>query len=51
MVADRPRAVLFVGRVLVLMMIVGGFATIGERKLIWAIWFGGAAPLAWALLR
>ena len=45
------RAVLFVGRVLVLMMIVGALATLDDRKLIWAACFVGAAFLAWALLR
>jgi hypothetical protein len=45
------RAVLFLGRVLVLMMIVGALAMLDEPKLIWAKCFGGAALLAWALLR
>jgi hypothetical protein len=44
-------AILFVGRVLVLMMIVGTLASLDKHHLVWATFFGGAALLAWAMLR
>jgi len=45
------RAILFVGRALVLMMVVGVLGTLDEHRYIWAGCFAGSAVLAWALLR
>jgi hypothetical protein len=45
------RAVLFVGRVLVLMMLVGLVAALDEHHVVWATCFAGAALMAWALLQ
>jgi len=45
------RLVLFFGRILVLMMIVGVFGTIDQHRFVWAACFAGSALLAWVLLR
>jgi hypothetical protein len=45
------RLVLFFGRLLVLMMVVGALGTIDEGRLAWAACFAGSALLAWLLLR
>jgi hypothetical protein len=45
------RAILFVGRALVLMMVVGVLGTLDEHRYIWAGCFAGSAVLAWVLLR
>ncbi len=45
------RAILFVGRALVLMMVVGVLGTLDERRYLWAACFAGSAVLAWVLLR
>jgi hypothetical protein len=45
------RAILFVGRVLVLMMLVGVVGTLDQHRYFWAACFAGSAALAWALLR
>ena len=44
------RAILFVGRALVLMMVVGVLGTLDEHRYIWAGCFAGSAVLAWVLL-
>ena len=44
------RLVLFFGRLLVVMMVVGALATIDERRFVWAACFAGSALLAWLLL-
>jgi len=43
--------VLFFGRILVLMMVVGVFGTLDEHRFVWAACFAGSVLLAWALLR
>jgi hypothetical protein len=45
------RAVVLIGRLLVLMMVVGALSTLGEHSYLWAACFVGAALLAWLLLR
>lgn len=45
------RLVLFFGRLLVLMMVVGAIGTLGEAHYVWAASFAGAALLGWLLLR
>ena len=45
-----PRLVLFFGRLLVLMMVVGALGTIDERRFVWAACLAGSALLAWLLL-
>ncbi len=45
------RLILLVGRLLVLMMVVGALATLDEHHLVWAASFAGAGLLAWLLLR
>ena len=45
------RLILFFGRVLVLLMMVGALGTIGEHYYVWAACFAGSALLAWVLLR
>jgi len=45
------RLVLFFGRLLVLMMVVGVVGTLGEHRLVWTACFAGSALLAWILLR
>ena len=44
------RLVLFFGRLLVLMMIVGVLGTLDEHRFVWAACFAGSALLAWLLL-
>lgn len=45
------RLILLVGRVLVLMMVVGALTALAEHHHVWAASFAGAALLAWQLLR
>jgi hypothetical protein len=45
------RLVLFFGRALVLLMLVGVLATIDEQRLVWTACCAGSALLAWMLLR
>lgn len=45
------RLVLFVGRALVLVMLVGILATVNQSGFVWTACFAGSALLAWALLR
>lgn len=45
------RLILLVGRLLVVMMIVGALSTLGEHDYVWAASFLGAGLLAWLLLR
>lgn len=45
------RFVLFFGRALVLLMLVGALATSGEDHFVWTACFAGSALLAWVLLR
>jgi hypothetical protein len=45
------RLILLLGRLLVLMMIVGVLGTIGDHDDVWATCFAGAGLLAWMLLR
>lgn len=45
------RLILFFGRVLVLVMVVGALGTVGEHYYVWAACFAGSALLAWTLLR
>jgi hypothetical protein len=45
------RLVLFFGRLLVVMMVVGTLGTLDEHHYVWAACFAGAAWLAWLLLR
>jgi hypothetical protein len=45
------RLVLLLGRVLVLLMLVGLLGTVGEQRFVWAGCFAGSALLAWVLLR
>jgi hypothetical protein len=45
------RAILFVGRALVLLMVVGVLGTLDQHRYLWATCFAGSAVLAWALLR
>jgi hypothetical protein len=45
------RLVVFFGRLLVLMMVVGALGTLGEDHYVWAACFAGAALLGWLLLR
>jgi hypothetical protein len=45
------RLVLFLGRAVVVMMVVGVFGTLGEHRLVWASCFAGSAVLALLLLR
>ncbi len=44
-------AVLFVGRLLVLMMVVGILGTLDQHHYVWAGFFAAATALAWVLLR
>lgn len=46
-----PRAILLVGRLLVMMMIVGALGTLGQHHYVWAAFFVASAALAWGLLR
>jgi hypothetical protein len=43
--------ILFIGRALVLLMVVGMLGTLAEHHYVWAASFAGSALLAWALLR
>jgi hypothetical protein len=45
------RLILFFGRILVLMMLVGVLGTLDERRFVWTACFAGSALLAWLLLR
>ena len=45
------RLILFFGRVLVLMMLVGVLGTVDEHRFVWAACFTGSALVALALLR
>ena len=45
------RLILLVGRLLVVMMIVGALSTLDKHDYVWAASFLGAALLAWLLLR
>jgi hypothetical protein len=45
------RLVLFFGRLLVLMMVVGAIGTLGEHDYVWAACFAAAGLLSWLLLR
>ncbi len=45
------RLILFFGRILVLMMLVGVLETVGEQRFVWAACFACSAVLAWVLLR
>jgi hypothetical protein len=45
------RLILFFGRALVLLMVVGVLATLDQHRYLWATCFAGSAVLAWALLR
>jgi len=45
------RLILLVGRLLVVMMIVGALGTVDEHDYVWAASFLGAGLLAWLLLR
>jgi hypothetical protein len=45
------RLVLLLGRLLVLMTVVGTIGTLRERHYVWATCFAGAALLSWLLLR
>jgi hypothetical protein len=45
------RLVLFFGRILLLMMLVGALGTIAEHRLVWAASFAGSALLAWLFVR
>lgn len=46
-----PRLVLFLGRALILMLVVGLLGTLDEHRFVWAACFAGSAVLAWLLLR
>jgi hypothetical protein len=45
------RLILILGRLLVLMMVVGALGTLDRHLYVWAASFAGAAVLAWMLLR
>ncbi len=45
------RLVLFIGRALILLMLVGALGTIDQHHYIWALCFAGSGLLAWVLLR
>jgi len=45
------RLVLFFGRLLVLMLVVGAIGTLGEHHYLWAACFAAAGLLSWLLLR
>jgi hypothetical protein len=45
------RLVLFFGRALVLLMLVGVLGTLDQRRFVWAACFAGLALLAWLLVR
>jgi hypothetical protein len=45
------RLVLFFGRVLILLMLVGVLGTLDEHRFVWTACFTGSALLAWLLLR
>lgn len=45
------RLVLYFGRVLALLMLVGVLGTLHEHRFVWAACFAGSALLAWILLR
>jgi len=46
----RERAILLLGRAIVLMMVVGVLGALDEHRYLWASCFAGSAALAWALL-
>jgi hypothetical protein len=45
------RLILFFGRALILMMVVGALGTLDQHYHVWAACFAGSALLAWVLLR
>ena len=45
------RLVLFLGRCLVLLMLVGALGSLDDHRFIWTACFAGSAVLAWLLLR
>lgn len=45
------RLVLFFGRALIVLMLVGVLGTLDEHRFIWTLCFAGSALLAWILLR
>jgi hypothetical protein len=44
------RVIAFIGRALVVLMVIGVFSSLGMHRHVWAAFFAGSALLSWVLL-